>query len=212
MARHLASRADAGPNRRSRRAVDARLAGFTAAAVLGLSLSGVLVLKGTEAAFTASTQNGANSWSSGSVAISDNDSGTALFSATNLAPGATATRCITLSYTGTVASLVRMYATSPTGGALAGDLDLVISTALPSNGNADPTCAGSYGAWTQVWSGTLATFNGFTSYAAPVPLAPAWTPASAGLRSYKIQYTLNSGSTQQSANTQTTFTWEARNT
>lgn len=211
MARHLASRADATTARR-RPSADRRLAGLAASVVLGLAASGLLVVKGTEAAFTSSTHNAANSWTSGSVAISDNDSGTAMFTATNLAPGATETRCITLSYTGTLASLVKLYATGPTGGPLAGDIDLVISTATPSDANPDPGCAGSYGPWTQVWSGTLATFNSYTSYASAAPLAPAWTPSGAEHRAYRIQYTLNANSTLQGASTQTSFTWEAQNT
>jgi hypothetical protein len=130
-----------------------------------------------------------------------------------MVPGSTGTKCITVSYTGSVTSNVKMYAAAVTGSTvLASDIDLVISTSPTAVTTADPTCTGTY-TWTQAYTGTLNAFNGFTTFGTAAPLAPAWTtPAGSENRAYKITYTLKGTSNAQSLTTGTTFTWEAQNT
>src|SRR4051812_44560547 len=73
---------------------------------IGLIASGALVWNASYAAFTATTVNPGNSWSTGSVALSDSQggsssgaTGTALWSGqTNLIPGSTGTKCIKVTY------------------------------------------------------------------------------------------------------------------
>jgi hypothetical protein len=190
---------------------DRRLAGLAAAIVIGLGASGALVWQGSEAAFTASASNPSNSWASGTVALTNSQPGSALFNVTALVPGNTATKCITVSYTGNVNAEIRMYATSPSASnQLAKDLDLEISTSAAASGTADPGCTGSY-SWGAPLVTTLDAFNGKIDYATGT-LVPAWTSAAGPqYRAYKIKYTLNTASNAQTLTAGTTFTWEARN-
>jgi len=93
-----------------------------AAAPLAILLAGGLVWQSSYAAFTATTRSAGNSWSTGSVALTDDDRGVAAFSATNLVPGATGTKCIVVTSTASVPGEVRSYvANLSTSGATLGD-------------------------------------------------------------------------------------------
>jgi hypothetical protein len=59
----------------------------TAAVLLGLTVTGAV---GTWSAFSSTTANPGNHFAAGTVILSDNDSGTALLSQTNMAPGGAA--------------------------------------------------------------------------------------------------------------------------
>lgn len=75
-----------------------------------LLISSGLTLRASLAAFTATTCNPSNQWTTGTVALSDDDSGTARFSAAAMVPGganASGTKCIKVSYTGTVTADIR---------------------------------------------------------------------------------------------------------
>ncbi|MEV6345577.1 TasA family protein [Actinoplanes sp. NPDC051851] len=94
----------------------ARSAGMTArlgrgvATVAGLGVCSALVWSSSHATFTASTVNNGNTLGAGTVAISDNDAATAMFNASNLAPGDTATVCMGVTYTGTLTpTAIKMY-------------------------------------------------------------------------------------------------------
>ena len=76
-------------------------------AIVGVIGSSAMVWQASNAAFTATTNDGVNSFAAGTVALSDNDLGTALFSATNLKPGSTGQACIRVTYSGTLAAGVR---------------------------------------------------------------------------------------------------------
>jgi predicted ribosomally synthesized peptide with SipW-like signal peptide len=80
-----------------------------------LGLVGIVAGLGTWSAFSDTTENGGNSFQSGSVTIEDDDDGSAMFSLTGMKPGdPTVTRCIDVTYTGSLNAGVRMYGT--TGG------------------------------------------------------------------------------------------------
>jgi hypothetical protein len=133
----------AGGRRRSRRprGTGARRA---ALAVVPLALlgSGALIYQASNAAFTASTSTGSNSWTAGNVFVTNSSAGSALFSVSALKPmteAAAATtpganvKCLTVSYTGNLAANVRMYLTGysstlrpagPPGPVAAGTTDL----------------------------------------------------------------------------------------
>lgn len=188
-----------------------RSAILAAAVVLGLLASALLVWRQTEATHSAAAGNPGNSWATGNVAVSDNDAGGALFNASGLQPGATGTRCITVSYSGTVNSTIRLYAASVSGStALANDLHLTISTSPVASAVSDPTCANAY-TWTQAWTGSLTTLNSYTGYANPVPLSTTWTTGSAQHRAFRISYVFTPTTPVQGTSTSTTFTWGARN-
>ena len=97
---------------------------------VGLVLSVALTASSTYAAFSASSENTGNSWQTGSVVLTDNDSGAALFASaadTGLTPGLPRSRCIRLDYTGDVPADIRMYVGTPASGVTTLDPYLVMS-------------------------------------------------------------------------------------
>ena len=78
-----------------------RYALLLAAVPVGLLASGLLIFTASYSAFSATTTNGANSWSAGTVTISSNP-GTAMFTASGLKPGDTGTACVKVTHTGSL--------------------------------------------------------------------------------------------------------------
>jgi hypothetical protein len=97
----------------------AHLARFCTIAA-ALTVASLLVVSGSRAAFTAQTSNGSNAWDSGTVALSDTDAGSALFTASDILPGYTASKTITVSYTGPAGSTANVTFTP----AVTGDAEL----------------------------------------------------------------------------------------
>jgi hypothetical protein len=91
---------------------------FLTVAVLAL-MAGVAVFT-TSAAFTATTSNPGNQIEAGTVAIGDSDADTGkLYNATNVAPGAgngPTAACIRVTYSGSLASSVRLYRAAVSNG------------------------------------------------------------------------------------------------
>jgi hypothetical protein len=173
-------------------------------------LAGGLVMQRTRAAFSGSTQNAGSSWASGTVVLGDDDSGSALFSATGLYPGDTGERCIRVTYTGSVAASVRFYA-GTAAGALSPYVDLVVSEAGAgtNNGSFGGGCTGFAG--TTLYSGTLDALNATaSSYSTGLG---TFTPTGSGQsRVYRFAYTVNSSApnASQGGSAAITFSWEAR--
>jgi hypothetical protein len=174
----------------------------------------------TWAAFVATTGNTGNSISSGTVRVSDNDTGSALLALTTALPGATDTGCIKVTYNGSLASTLRLYGTTG-GSGLDPYLDLQISRGtytLPEPGydsctNFQPDATNYIGAGAGViYNGTLQGFP--DSYAAgltdPTAATPeSWTTGEAHV--YRIQVTLQNAQAAEGLTASQTFTWEARN-
>ena len=134
--------------------------------------------------------------------------GLVALSATGLRPGATQTRCITVTSTGSAASLVKLYGTGKTTTkSLSTYLTLVVSA---GSGGSSASCAGFVPAST-VYRGTLNAFP--TSYAAGVG---SWSPAGGAAESttYQITYSLSASApaAAQTGTAAVAFTWEAQNT
>lgn len=198
-----------GPTRSSKGTTQ-RTAIVAAALVVGLVGGGALVLRGTEAVFTANVTNGSNTWAAGSVGISTDLAATVMFSSSDdkLVPNTTINRCIELNYTGDVAAAVKLYTSASTdtdglGAALTFTLN-------EGTGTAGADCAGFTPA-TQLYTGSLATFLATkNSYANGVS---SWTPSSSGTKKmYRFTVTLPSGasSSLQGAVATATFRWEAQ--
>jgi hypothetical protein len=178
----------------------------TGAAVVGTSWS----------AFSAKTVDPANSWSAGAVTLSDDDGGgsAAMFTATGLKPGSTGSKCIVVTYGGSLAAAVKLYGASySTTNDLASNLNLTIVQG--SGGSFAGGCTGFTAAATNssVYSGTLANFaSSYTNYGNGVA-ADAWTPSGAGTRTYQFTYTLSSSTpdSAQGGSANIGFTWEAQN-
>ena len=127
---------------------------LTAVATAMLMLT-VLIVTHSEAAFSDTTDNTANSFSTGSVVLTDDDTGNALFTAAAVSPGVPVEECIAVTYSGTlVPADIRMYATS--SGALAPFLDASIDV---GTGGGYGNCAGfSFGS--NLYNDTLSNLSG----------------------------------------------------
>jgi hypothetical protein len=82
---------------------------------LSVGALGTVAALGVFGAFSATTQNAGNEITTGTVALSDNDVGQALFAINNAEPGDSWTRCIKVSYSGSVEAEVRSYMTQANG-------------------------------------------------------------------------------------------------
>jgi len=187
----------------ARRRRSMRIAGI-AAIPAALLVSGALVGGASYSAFTATTSTPTNNWSAGTVALANDGQGAALFQATNLAPGATAKKDVTVTSTGSVASVVKLYgAQAATTKGLASYVDITV---------AEGTGTGASFTGTTIYTGTLADFGAsHSNYSDGVV---AWSPAGGGsdARTFEISYTLDA-STPDSAQGGTAalaFTWEAQ--
>lgn len=187
---------------------------FLTASVLAL-FSGLTVL-GTFAAFSATTTNVGNQVNSGTVIISDTDGGTgklALFTGAN-GPLATQSKCIRVTYSGSLtASGVKLY-TSGVNAAANGRYSLRIErgsglTAPAANMN----CTGFVSGTDAFATADLDTLG--TSYATGVDgKAGAATWAASDSVDYRFTVTVKDGVPNGNVTTNDTglfdFTWEAR--
>jgi hypothetical protein len=177
-----------------------------------LGVAGIVAGLGVFAAFTATTSNAGNNVTSGSVAIGDNDGGsTPLYLATNQKPGDTQVKCIKVTYTGSLPSSVKLYASSGITNGTA--FNLKVERGTQSTG-AFPAC-GDFAATSTAYDGAIGSFG--TTYAGGVDgkaSAAAW--ATNDEVAYRFTVTTNDDATAN-AHTSTqstgahTFTWEARN-
>lgn len=189
-----------------------------AAIPAALGLSAVVVAQSSYAAFSADTANPTNNWSAGTVALTDDDSNTAMFTATNLKPGSTGQKCIVVTSSGTLPSQVKLFGTNPaTTSNLAGSINLAVVQG--AGGSFGGGCSGftPLATGSSVFSGSLASFGASaTNFATGVPGTGAWAPtgASAESRTYQFTYTVDPNATNaiQGGTASIGFTWEAQNT
>jgi hypothetical protein len=177
---------------------------------------GSLAAMGVFGAFSSTTTNAGNTITAGTVAIADNDAGAAMYSITNAKPGESVSRCIKVTYTGSLDADVHLY-TSSTIGALGQYVDLTITPGSQTTPTF-PSCTGftadSGGA---LYTGTLANFaTTKNSYANGVVDYPGSGTKWAANESvvYQVTATLQSSAPEAAQGATTgahTFTWEARN-
>lgn len=201
-----------------------------AAPAAGLLAAGLLVWQGSYAAFSATTGNTADAWSTGSLALQNNGgtgtfagSTTALFRGTvagqpenNIKIGSTGTKCITVESSGSLAGNLKMYAGAITGTnatTLAPNLALTVdavgvtaATNIASNCTGFPT------------TGLTSVASNVALSAFPTSYATATTsmPVAAGTArvAYRITWTLNTTGTPagdnalQNSSAQADLTWE----
>ena len=126
---------------------------LTAVATSMLMLT-VLIVTSSRAAFSDSTVNTTNTFATGSVVITDDDLGGALFTASAMTPGVPVVECITLTYSGSLLPAdIRMYGVS--GGALAPFLDTTVEI---GNGGSFGNCA-AFVPTSTLYTGTLDNFS-----------------------------------------------------
>ncbi|WP_375432298.1 TasA family protein [uncultured Friedmanniella sp.] len=173
-----------------------------------------LVSQASYAAFSSKVSNGDNSFSVGTVNLSDDDSGTALFILTNLKPGSSGSRCIAVTSSGTLPSSVKLYATDVT--TTKGLGSYVSLTITQGTGASFGSCSGfsALATGSAVYSGTVTAFTGAaTGYGSGVG---SWSPSGTATetRSYQFGYTVSAATPDSAQGGVATFglTWEAQNT
>ncbi len=208
--------------------------GRLGAAVMATLLSGTvvssaMVVKTSAAGFSGSTTNGTNSWETGSVSLTDNDAGVAMFSTTGstrsmgvtgtadgkLNQGDVLRRCMQVQYTGSISGNtgmnVKLYGTAGTATALAPGLDVKIQQLA---GTPTDCTDGSWSTATTIYdSGVVAAtndnqLNDFTtnvgSFANGVG---SWNaPTTNEAKYYRFVMTVNTAAAQSAA-AEATFTW-----
>jgi hypothetical protein len=179
---------------------------------VGLIVSAALVWQASYSAFSATTTNPTNNWATGTVALTDDDLGVAMFNATGLKPGSTGSKCITVTYNGSLAAAVDLYGTGKTA-TNALDTYITLTVEQGAGGNF-AGCTGfvlDTGA-TNTFTGTLATFasthsnfaTGFGTFA----------PTGSGqAKTYRITYTVSAAAPNSTMGSTASIglTWEAQN-
>ena len=175
----------------------------------GVAIAGVLVVTQTHGAFSATTSNGSNTWSAGTVVLTDDDSNSVMFNVSGMKPGDTSTKCINVTYAGTLTSNVKLYG-SVGGTGLATYLTTSIDIGTGATGGGAMSCTG-FSSSSNLHNDTLAAFgsahtnfsNGLGSFDG------ATNPTT---KSYRFTVTLVDDNNAQGKNASATFTWEAQNT
>ena len=170
---------------------------------------------GTFSAFSDTTDNAGNRLATGDVDLTDNDADGKLYFDTNARPGNTYEKCIKVTYSGSLASDVKLYSSAV--GALGDYVNLKITpgTQPDTTGMAcDPSfTAESSGA---IYNGELdefaATHSSFANGLADSPGAGTggWTSGQSVV--YKFEVTIQDDPAAEGKDTNAhTFTWEAQN-
>lgn len=188
----------------------------TLVTLLVLGVVGTLAGVGTFSAFSSTTDNTGNTFAAGTVYIADNDAGSAMYNVTGQRPLDVTTKCIRLTYTGSLAATVKLY-TSSTVNALGTYVDLSIDKGtMPAT--AFPGCTG-FTSEANVFANTLANFTTTrNSYANGISAFPGaqtqWNQNDTVV--YRFTLTLQDNNSANGGATALTtgshdFTWEARN-
>ncbi|MGD9736551.1 MAG: TasA family protein [Solirubrobacterales bacterium] len=151
------------------------------ASTVVVGVLGSLVALGVFGAFSATTQNAGNEISAGTVVLSDNDAGSAMFNITNAKPGETWTRCIKILYSGSLPATIHMY---ELGGQ--GPLSPYLNLKLEQGTQAESTFPSCTGFTPDGTNGTGVDYEGTafgwvgTTYETGAPIVPfgktAWEP------------------------------------
>lgn len=167
---------------------------------------GAVVIVGSRSAFSDTTDNTGNSWTAGTVIITDDDAAAAMFNATAMAPLDSVTECIVVTYSGTlVPADVVLYGVSG-GTGLDAYLDVTIEE---GSGGVFGNCTG-FILNSTPYTGTLANFSAtHTNFGnGIIGWSPAVNPES---KTYRITVSLQDNNAAQGLNGTATFTWEAQN-
>lgn len=189
------------------------------ASALAVLLLGLLAGASTWSSFNDVSANGNNSFAAGTVAISDDDAGAAMFdSLTNLKPADSFSRCIVVTYDGNLPASVRLHGT--TGGTgLDSHLSLKVTRGSKSSAfsgcsdfAADSTTYISGQPAGVVYDGTLAGFpdSNASGVVDPVASSPeTWTTNES--HAYRFDVTVQNDAAAAGKTATQVFRWEAQN-
>lgn len=182
--------------------------------LLVIGAAGAIAAFGTFSAFSSSTENPGNEIDAGTVALSDNDSASALYDVDAAHPGTTVDRCITVAYTGDLDADVKLYLPDAVGPL--GDFVNVTVTA-----GTDPTptfgdCSGFVAAaGPPLFAGTLSALRtAHTGWGNGLATAPEGDTEWNGSDevTYRVQLTMQDDNDAQGLGTGAhRIMWEARN-
>ena len=170
---------------------------------------------GTFSAFSATTVNPGNSFAAGTVVISDNDANAAMYTIANAAPTVAVMRCIRVTYTGTLPSTVKLYASTAIG-AIGPFVDLVIDKGTMPVATAFPNCTGFVAdAGGSIFTNTLGNFGTTrTNFVNGVQAFPgvqtAWNQNDTLVYRFTLTLQNNAAATGLTSGLHD-FTWEAQN-
>jgi hypothetical protein len=206
---------------------------LAAAVPVGLVLSAAMVWQSTSAAFSATTENGGNSWHTGTVVLSDSDSdsasGAALFDSSStdqlLAPGVAGARCIRVDYSGDLPADIKLYVTTPSLGATTLDGYLLMSVEqgqdVPDGTPVTPNCSAGftsttpaptfvYDTATEGTSPTLSLLKTHADYATGISVGHGVQQDTH--LTFRITYLVEDDNAAQNTRSNANFVWEARDT
>jgi hypothetical protein len=182
-------------------------------APVAVLLAGLMVWQGSNAAFSADTRNIGNSWETGSVAISDDDGGAAMFQIQDVIPGQTGNKCIAVTATPSVASTIKFYV-----GDLATDgLEPYVKvTVAQGTGGSFSSCTDFTADQTEASQSLAAIQADHSNWATGI--LPWTAPAGSTVKTYKITWVFDTtGLTQpqidalQGKASSINFEWELQN-
>ncbi len=180
-----------------------------------VGVMGSFVAVGVLGLFSATTQNSGNEVSSGTVVLGDNDAGSALFNETGANPGDSWTRCIKVSYNGTLPADVHLYMDNTTG-PLANYVNLEITQGTQAT-STFPGCTGfTPDATGVIFSGPVySPVEGSWEFGLPVTPAggnATWDQGESLVFQFKAELDPATPDSQQNSSIGTsTIVWEARN-
>lgn len=159
---------------------------------------------GVFGAFSGTTANGSNDFSIGTVTVEDNDTGTALYSLTNVIPDEPVERCIRVTYTGSLGATLKMYRSS-----LSGTLGPYVTLNINKGTGTDPACS-DFAASSTIYDAALSDFP--ETYGTALALTnglnnPTWSTNNA--RTYRVRVTVQNNPAAANKSTGThSFTWQ----
>ncbi|MCP3910970.1 MAG: hypothetical protein GY713_08470 [Actinomycetia bacterium] len=164
----------------------------------------VLIVTSSQAAFSDTTGNTTNTFATGSVVLTDDDSGSALFTASAMTPGVPVVECVVVTYSGSlVPADIRMYGTS--SGVLAPYLDTTIEV---GTGGSYGSCAG-FTPSSTIYTGTLTNFSTtHTNWA--TGLATFTAAANPTSRTFRFTVDVQNNPAAQGQSAAADFTFEAQ--
>jgi hypothetical protein len=193
---------------RTAKGVSSRKLLGTLIAVAMLAIVGVV---GTRAAISATTANPGNQFNAGTINLADNDGGTYMYQVNNVQPGDSISRCIRVTYTGSLNSTVKLFMDTPLD-ALAPYVDMSVKAGTQAT-STFPDCTG-FSSTSTLYSGTLSGFQS-TSGSAASGLAYSPHGATPWVNNdsvvYQVTLTLQSGTRPAGADFSGThtYTWQA---
>lgn len=176
----------------------------TVAFAAALLMFTVLVVTRSQAAFTSTTSAPTSGFNAGTVGLTDDDAGNALFTASGMYPNNPLVRCIRVTYDGSLTPApVRLYGTS--AGSLAPYLDVKVDV---GTGGAFSDCAG-FSSSATLFDGTLSGFS--ATHGDWATGRAAFTAASTPTtRTFRFTVTVQDTDAAQGLSATAAFTWETQ--